>query len=130
MPSPNIQLSRKDLENAERIEKDLRRRLAMASKRVAKLFKDTAREEKFEKLGLLKGEIKEDVLMDKDIEQLLMTMIRAFKDIVLLLKYIAIAEEDQGKDGIKIHKRDMGAIEWELRTLAREIFAATRGEKA
>jgi hypothetical protein len=118
---PNIGKEVIDLEKRER---EMRAYIMRALRDLSRLVMDTKREEKFKALRNYKGELTEDVMMERDVVQVLRDFIYAFRDLILITRDLAAVERTEGPQARAIHKKFMGVIETELSTLMREIGAA------
>ncbi|MFP4118781.1 MAG: hypothetical protein ACLFTH_01885 [Candidatus Woesearchaeota archaeon] len=113
----------------EEYEKRLIRHLRHALKRADALFSHTRREEKALQRDNHNKELKFDKREERDVTALLHDMIRAFNDLIRIMRDIEMVESAEGKDAVRIHHEYKGKISQELQYLNQEIHKMLQIER-
>lgn len=122
-------MSNGEIKDIEKTAIDMERKLADAIRKLKDLFKRAKEEAKFMALHKYDAELKEDFLMERDVALVLRDFIYAFRDLILILRDLERVEGAEGPKAQEIHKRFVGTIEHELRTIMREIKTIAHVEK-
>jgi len=108
---------------------DMRRKVNDSMFRILNLIRNAKNDERLEALHNYQGELKEDILMERDIQLILRDFIFAFRDLMFIIRDLERVEATEGKQAQAIHKRFMGSLESEIRVIVNELNSLMSIEK-